>query len=66
MKIAAAKAIQGIIADDELSSEYVIPSVFDQRTGPAVAKAVMEAAYQTGMARREPPSATQPGATPQI
>ena len=53
MKIAAANAIAGIIADDELHPDYIIPSVFDRRVGEAVAKEVEEAAYQTGVARRE-------------
>jgi malate dehydrogenase (oxaloacetate-decarboxylating) len=53
MKLAAAKAIQNIISDDEVSADYIIPSVFDKRVVASVAKAVMEAAYETGVARRE-------------
>jgi malate dehydrogenase (oxaloacetate-decarboxylating) len=53
MKLAAANAIAGIITDDELHPDYIIPSVFDRRVGEAVAKEVEEAAYQTGVARRE-------------
>ncbi len=53
MKLAAAKAIQTIISDDEVSPDYIIPSVFDKRVVVAVAKAVVEAAYETGVARRE-------------
>jgi malate dehydrogenase (oxaloacetate-decarboxylating) len=53
MKIAAARAIQNIISPEELIPDYIIPSVFDSRTAPAVAKAVTEAAYATGVARRE-------------
>ncbi|HEY0378253.1 MAG TPA: malic enzyme-like NAD(P)-binding protein [Pyrinomonadaceae bacterium] len=53
MKVAAAHAIAGIITDAELHPEYVIPSVFDRRVAEAVARAVEEAAYQTGVARRE-------------
>jgi malate dehydrogenase (oxaloacetate-decarboxylating) len=53
MKIAAANAIAGIIGDDELHPDYIIPSVFDKRVGEAVAKEVEEAAYATGVARRE-------------
>ena len=53
MKLAAAKAIQNIISDDELSPDYIIPSVFDKRVVVAVASAVVEAAYETGVARRE-------------
>ncbi len=53
MKMAAARAIAGIIAETELNSEYIIPSVFDKRVAPAVAQAVEEAAFRTGVARRE-------------
>lgn len=53
MKLAAANAIAGIITPDELYADYIIPSVFDRRVGEAVAKEVEEAAYQTGVARRE-------------
>lgn len=51
MKIAAAKAIASIITDEELNADYVIPAPFDTRVGPAVAKAVAEAARATGVAR---------------
>ncbi|HEX8288660.1 MAG TPA: malic enzyme-like NAD(P)-binding protein [Pyrinomonadaceae bacterium] len=53
MKLAAANAIAGIITDDELYPDYIIPSVFDRRVGEAVAREVEEAAYQTNVARRE-------------
>ena len=53
MKLAAANAIAGIIGPDELHPDYVIPSVFDRRVGEAVAKEVENAAYETGVARRE-------------
>ena len=53
MKMAAAAAIAGIITESELQSEYIIPSVFDKRVVPAVAKAVEAAARQTGVARPE-------------
>ncbi len=53
MKVAAAHAIAGIITDDELHPEYVVPSVFDKRVAEAVAREVEEAAYRTGVARRE-------------
>jgi malate dehydrogenase (oxaloacetate-decarboxylating) len=53
MKLAAANAIAGIIGDDELHPDYIIPSVFDKRVGEAVAKEVEEAAYASGVARRE-------------
>lgn len=53
MKLAAAHAIAGIIGDDELHPDYIIPSVFDKRVGEAVAREVEEAAYSSGVARRE-------------
>ena len=51
MKIAAAEAISGLISEEELSTEYIIPKAFDRRVGPAVASAVAEAARSTGVAR---------------
>ena len=51
MKIAAAEALAGLITDEELSPDYIIPKAFDKRGGPAVAKAVAEAAKKTGVAR---------------
>ena len=51
MKVAAAMALAGLISDDELSEDYIIPAAFDPRVGPAVAKAVAEAARATGVAR---------------
>ena len=51
MKMAAAMAIANLITDEELSAEYIIPAAFDKRVGPAVAKAVAEAARATGVAR---------------
>lgn len=51
MKLAAANAIAGIIADDELSVDYIVPGAFDKRVVPAVAKAVADAAIETGVAR---------------
>jgi malate dehydrogenase (oxaloacetate-decarboxylating) len=53
MKLAAANAIAGIIGDGELGPDYIIPSVFDRRVGEAVAKEVEDAAYTSGVARRE-------------
>jgi malate dehydrogenase (oxaloacetate-decarboxylating) len=53
MKLAAANAIAGIITDNELQPEYIVPSVFDKRVAEAVAREVEEAAYRTGVARRE-------------
>ena len=51
MKVAAAEALANLISDDELNEEYIIPAAFDERVGPAVAKAVAEAARRTGVAR---------------
>ena len=53
MKLAAANAIAGIIGADELHPDYIIPSVFDRRVGDAVAAQVEEAAYISGVARRQ-------------
>jgi len=52
MKLAAAEAMAGVISEEELSEDYIIPSVFDERVVPAVAEAVAEAARESGMARR--------------
>ena len=51
MKIAAAYAIADLITKEELNAEYIIPAPFDNRVGPAVAKAVAEAARKSGVAR---------------
>ena len=51
MKIAAAYALAGLITDEELNEEYIIPRAFDPRVGRTVAKAVAEAARRTGTAR---------------
>lgn len=51
VKLAASEALANLIADEELSPEYIIPKAFDKRVGPAVAKAVAEAAKRTGVAR---------------
>ena len=51
MKMAAAMALANLISDDELNEEYIIPKAFDPRVGPAVAKAVAEAARASGVAR---------------
>jgi malate dehydrogenase (oxaloacetate-decarboxylating) len=57
MELAAAHAIADSIAVDELSADYVIPSVFNRSVVPAVAAAVAEAAQRTGVARRSAASA---------
>ncbi len=51
MKMAAAGALAALISPEELSADYIIPQAFDPRVGPAVAKAVAEAARRTGVAR---------------
>ena len=53
MKVAAAQAIAAIITPEELHPEYIVPSVFDKRVAEAVSREVEEAAYRTGVARRE-------------
>ena len=50
MKVAAAEALADLVGD-ELSEDYIIPAAFDPRVGPAVAKAVAEAARRSGVAR---------------
>lgn len=52
MKIAAAKAIASLVSDEECNAEYVIPSPFDPRVAPAVAKFVAQAAIDTGVAQK--------------
>ena len=51
MKMAAAEALANLISDEDLNADYIIPAAFDERVGPAVAKAVAEAARKTGVAR---------------
>lgn len=53
MKLAAARAIASSVGDDEVSEHYIIPSVFNKKVAEAVSQAVMEAAYESGVARRE-------------
>ena len=52
MKLAAARALAALVPDDELCEDYVLPAAFDPRVGPAVAKAVAQAARDSGVARR--------------
>jgi malate dehydrogenase (oxaloacetate-decarboxylating) len=52
MKLAAARAIAEVIPEENLSEDYVIPSVFNERVAPAVAETVSEAGKESGMARR--------------
>lgn len=51
MKIAAAQAIAGLISEDELAADYVIPAPLDSRVAPAVAAEVAKAAMKDGVAR---------------
>lgn len=51
MKIAAAKALAGLISQEDLSADYIIPKAFDPRVGKTVAKSVAEAARKSGVAR---------------
>ena len=54
MKLAAARAIARVIPEDHLSEDYIIPSVFNKHVVHAVAKAVAQAAVESGVARRTP------------
>ena len=51
MKLAAAKGIAEVVSEDDLSEDYVIPSVFNRDVAPAVAAAVVEEAKREGLAR---------------
>ena len=51
MKIAAAKAIAGLVSDEELHADYILPHAFDPRVRDAVASAVAQAARDSGVAR---------------
>ena len=51
MKMAASYAIASLVSDDELNEEYILPMAFDERVGKTVAKAVSEAAKNSGVAR---------------
>ncbi|MFJ5621906.1 NADP-dependent malic enzyme [Peribacillus loiseleuriae] len=53
MKVAAVEAIAGLIKEEELHPDYVIPAAFDERVAPEVAAAVAKAAMETGVARRK-------------
>jgi malate dehydrogenase (oxaloacetate-decarboxylating) len=53
MKVAAANAIAAIVGKNELSEEYIIPSVFNRNVARAVAREVSDAAKETGVARRQ-------------
>ena len=51
MKDAASYALADLVSADELNDKYILPAAFDPRVGPAVAKAVAEAARKSGVAR---------------
>jgi malate dehydrogenase (oxaloacetate-decarboxylating) len=51
MKLAAAKGIAEVVTDEDLSEDYIIPSVFNRDVAPAVAEAVVEEARREGIAR---------------
>ena len=59
MKIAAAHAIAACVGKDELGPEYIIPSVFNKKVAPAVAREVVRAAQRTGVAHRRRGADTQ-------
>jgi len=52
MKLAAVYAIAGLVSDDELNENYILPAAFDERIGKTVAKAVADAAVKSGVARK--------------
>jgi malate dehydrogenase (oxaloacetate-decarboxylating) len=51
MKLAAAQGIAGVVTEEDLSEDYIIPSVFNREVAPAVAEAVVEEAKRAGLAR---------------
>lgn len=57
MQLAASHAIASLVTEEELSPNYILPHAFDKRVGPAVARAVAEAAVRTGVARLPLPKA---------
>lgn len=51
MKLAASHALADLVAPEELNNKYILPAAFDPRVGPAVARAVAQAARDSGVAR---------------
>ena len=51
MKVAASNALASLVEDDKLGPDYIIPAAFDPRVGPAVSKAVADAAIKSGVAK---------------
>lgn len=59
MKLAAAQAIASVVSDDELNEQYIVPSAFNQEVVKLIRNAVVEAAIETGVARRDPRDRSQ-------
>jgi malate dehydrogenase (oxaloacetate-decarboxylating) len=57
MKLAAADAIANLIGPDEVTEEYIVPTMFDKRVADAVTRATREAAWASGVARKPRPHA---------
>jgi malate dehydrogenase (oxaloacetate-decarboxylating) len=51
MKVAAARGIASVVSDEELSEDYIVPSVFNRDVSLAVASAVANEAERSGIAR---------------
>ena len=51
MQMAAVYALAGLVSNEELNEEYILPKAFDKRIAPAVAAAVAKAARDSGVAR---------------
>jgi malate dehydrogenase (oxaloacetate-decarboxylating) len=51
MKLVAARGLAGVIPEEDLAEDYIIPSVFDERVVPAIAEAVKKGARSSGEAR---------------
>jgi malate dehydrogenase (oxaloacetate-decarboxylating) len=64
MKLAAAHAIAGVIPENELLPDYIVPSVFNRQVAESVAHAVADAAIATGVARRARGAPGREPATP--
>ncbi len=58
MKLAAAHGIANVVTEEDLSEDYIIPSVFNREVAPAVAEAVVEEAKRDGIARFNPETGT--------
>lgn len=57
MKLAAARALAGVVKPSELQEDYIVPSIFDRKVAPAIARAVAKEAQLSGVARRIPRTA---------